>query len=89
MQTKRQEARLNIRLDAELKQEATDIANDMGIDLTTVIKMTLTQMVKDHRLPFTPTSLPIETIQALKELDHAENYPTYATVDEMKKAIDA
>lgn len=89
MTTNSKDARLNLRLDAQLKSDATAVANDMGIDLTTVIKLTLTQMVKDHRLPFTPTSLPIETIQALKELEHKEDYPTYDSVEDMKRGMNA
>ena len=67
MAATKKETRLNIRVDPELKSAAQIVANDMGIDLTAAVTMFMTKMVKDHALPFTPTSLPVETLQALKK----------------------
>lgn len=67
MATTKKEAHLNIRIDPDLKHDAQIVANDMGIDLSTAVTMFLNQMVKDHALPFTPTSLPIDTLQAIKK----------------------
>lgn len=44
----------------------------MGIDLTASVTMFITKMVKEHVIPFTPTSLPVETLQSLKEAKHPE-----------------
>jgi DNA-damage-inducible protein J len=48
-------ANLQIRLDDELKNNAQAIASEMGIDLTTAVRMFLTQMVRNKGLPFTPS----------------------------------
>lgn len=45
-------ANLQIRLDDQLKSEAQMIAEGMGLDLTTAVRMFLKQMVTDHGLPF-------------------------------------
>ena len=81
MTTKKKEARLNIRIDPELKNAAQIVANDMGIDLTAAVTMFLTQMVKERALPFQPTSWPVETLQALKEAQHPELLKKYNTPD--------
>ena len=52
----KKETRLNIRIDPELKDAAQIVANDMGMDLSVAVTMFITKMVKDHALPFTPTS---------------------------------
>lgn len=56
---------------------------DMGIDLTAAVTMFMTKMVKDHALPFTPTSLPVETLQALKEAKQPEMLKKYSIPDDM------
>lgn len=83
MTTKKKEARLNIRIDPELKDAAQIVANDMGIDLTAAVTMFLTKMVKERALPFQPTSWPVETLQALKEVQHPELLKKYNTPDDM------
>ena len=87
METKK-ESRISIRIDPALKAAGQEIANDMGLDLSTAVKMFITAMVKEHRLPFEPTSLPIETLQALQESEHHQNYQTYDTAEEMWSDLD-
>ncbi|WP_225048352.1 type II toxin-antitoxin system RelB/DinJ family antitoxin [Lacticaseibacillus kribbianus] len=83
MTEKAKDTRLSIRIDPALKTAGQDVAQDMGLDLTTAVKMFITAMVKEHRLPFEPTSLPAETIQALRESAHHQDYKAYDTPDEM------
>ena len=47
---------LQVRIDETLKQQAQETAKAMGLDLTSVIRMCLTQMVNLRKLPFTPTA---------------------------------
>ncbi|KAE8127075.1 MULTISPECIES: type II toxin-antitoxin system RelB/DinJ family antitoxin [Bifidobacterium] len=42
-------------LDREIKQEGTEILNDMGLNLSTFVEMGLRQTIKDGRLPFVPS----------------------------------
>lgn len=55
----------------------------MGIDLTASVTMFITKMVKEHVIPFTPTSLPVETLQSLKEAKHPELLKKYNTPDDI------
>ena len=88
MATKNKEARLSIRIDSNLKAAGQDVASDMGMDLTTAVKMFITAMVKEQRLPFEPTSLPAETLQALRESANHHDYKTYDNAEEMWKDLD-
>lgn len=47
-------ANLQIRIDNDLKDKAQQIAQDLGLYLTTVVRMLLKQMVHNHGLPFKP-----------------------------------
>ncbi|MDR3346547.1 MAG: type II toxin-antitoxin system RelB/DinJ family antitoxin [Campylobacteraceae bacterium] len=42
---------LTIRMDAELKENAQNILNDIGLDLTTAVKLFLRQTVIQQKLP--------------------------------------
>ncbi|WP_040534905.1 type II toxin-antitoxin system RelB/DinJ family antitoxin [Schleiferilactobacillus shenzhenensis] len=83
MDTKKKDTRLSIRIDPELKKAGQEVAKNMGFDLTTAVTMFITKMVKSHELPFTPTSLPIETLRALEETDHPETRKHYKTPKDM------
>jgi len=48
--------RLVVRIDGQRKQQAAELANAMGTDLSNLINMFLAQMVEDNALPFTPTA---------------------------------
>lgn len=88
MNTKEKDVRLSIRIDSKLKANAQDVADDMRPDLTTAVKMFLIKMVKTHSLPFEPESLPLETLQALKEAEHPEKLKHYQTPDDMWEDLD-
>jgi DNA-damage-inducible protein J len=47
-------ANLQIRIDDKLRDEAQQIANDLGMDLTTAVRVFLKQMVNDRGFPFRP-----------------------------------
>lgn len=47
-------ANLQIRIDDDLRDQAQKIAQDLGMDLTTAVRVFLKQMVHHHGLPFKP-----------------------------------
>lgn len=47
-------ATLQIRLDDALKEQAQTVAANMGMELSSAIRIFLTQMVKENGLPFRP-----------------------------------
>ena len=52
-------AKLRIHVDAGLKREARAVAEAMGMDLPTAVRIFLGQMVREKGLPFRPTADPV------------------------------
>jgi len=69
--------RITIRIDHEQKLAAQSVAKDLGSDLSTLINMFLSQMIKENGLPFTPSNRVSELDTALAELRVAERLPNY------------
>lgn len=45
-------AQINIKIDDELKQDVSKIFNEMGLDITTGIKVYLKRVQRDRQIPF-------------------------------------
>ena len=77
----------NIRIDKELKAQATELFNDLGLTLSQAFTVFLKQAVLHHGLPFAVTRPPSkELLEATKEgeqLAHDPNAKTYATPQEL------
>lgn len=61
-------ATLQIRLDDELKEKAQAVAADMGMELSSAIRIFLAQMVKENALPFRPGNDPFYSVKNLEAL---------------------
>lgn len=46
------------RVDADLKKQAAELYESMGMSLNTAINVFLRQSVKEHRMPFQPSAAP-------------------------------
>ena len=77
----------NIRIDKELKAQATELFNDLGLTLSQAFTVFLKQAILHHGLPFAVTRPPSkELLEAIKEgeqLAHNPNAKTYATPQEL------
>lgn len=51
-------ANINVRIDADVKERATQLLARMGLDQTTAIDMFYRQIIAERRLPFQPTIPP-------------------------------
>ena len=49
-------ARIQVRTDAALKEQAEQLFRDMGMDMGTAVNMFLAQSVHEDRLPFQPSA---------------------------------
>ena len=84
---------LNIKIDNQLKKEATSILNDLGLNMSVAVNMFLTQVVKKQAIPFeiTQQSKPNRNMRkALKEAEKIANNPnrkTHRNVDELMKEL--
>jgi DNA-damage-inducible protein J len=70
-------ATLTIRMDAELKESAQTILNDIGLDLTTAVKLFLRQTVIQQKLPVElVASKPSDIVKAsIKEATEIKKKP--------------
>jgi DNA-damage-inducible protein J len=67
---------INVRVDAKLKEQATRVLDDLGLDMTTAITLYLAQVVQDKRLPFVPDTMdPLDraTTIALNQIARGES----------------
>lgn len=66
---------INVHVDPKDKIEATKILKDLGLNMTTLINMTLKQVIKRKAVPFNVTSLTFsdDLEEALKESADIEN----------------
>lgn len=78
-------SRLNIRIDEKLKDEANELFNDIGIDMSTAIKIFLRQSVREQRVPFI-LGEPLDSTQAREEALEGKG-KIYDTVKEMMEDI--
>ena len=84
---------INIRVDNNLKKEASELFNDLGLNLSTAINIFLTQCVKEQAIPF-EIKQPKPTRRLKKALKEAEkissgkiNTKSYNNFDEIIKDL--
>lgn len=79
-------AQINIKIDDNLKQDATKAFASMGLDLSTGIKIYLKRVTQDNKLPFTPKATS-ELDQAIAEADRGQ-VETFDNFDEWAESLD-
>ncbi len=83
---------INVNVPSDVKEEATNLFNSLGLNMTTAINIFLKKAIFERGLPFDVKQQPTkEFVDALKELDyienHAEEYKVYHNVDKMFEDI--
>ncbi len=85
---------LNVRVDEDLKKNAEDLLNDLGMNMSTAINVFLRQLVRVHGIPFEiKAEVPnAETLAAFAEVEemkkHPERYKGYTNIDELFEDLD-
>lgn len=87
---------INVNVDPELKKEATAILKGLGLNMSTLINMTLAQVVKRNGVPFEVSNPKPskELIKALKEADKiiedikSGKRKSYHNIDELFEDLD-
>lgn len=83
----------NISLDPKLKQNATELFANFGLDFSTAISLFLAQSVREKRIPFEiRMEIPNEeTMAALNEFSemrtHKKKYKRYNSFNDLLKEI--
>ncbi|MFD1464974.1 type II toxin-antitoxin system RelB/DinJ family antitoxin [Lapidilactobacillus mulanensis] len=79
--TKKTDAKIYVRVDSKVKQEANEIFQAMGMDLSSAITIFLKQTIAEKGLPFRPATRKSLMEQAVEEIK-AGKTETFDTVDE-------
>ncbi|WP_288566540.1 type II toxin-antitoxin system RelB/DinJ family antitoxin [uncultured Treponema sp.] len=81
---------MNVRVDKNLKEQATELYNDLGLSLSSAINMFLRQSVKENGLPFKPqrTRRKSEIELAVEEADQLMNDPNAKTYNNFQEVLD-
>ena len=86
-------ALLQVRVDDELKKQASAIFNEIGIDISTAVRMFLKRSVQEGGLPF-GTKIDLDRINAIIAIDEMrtiseKNGNSEMTLDEINEEIRA
>ncbi|MGI2327632.1 type II toxin-antitoxin system RelB/DinJ family antitoxin [Planococcus sp. YIM B11945] len=71
MVTKTKKATVQVRVDEDVKNQAVEVLNDLGMDTSTAINVFLRQVIAENGLPFQPTKARFnkETLNAIQQSD--------------------
>jgi len=83
---------INVNVPSDVKEEATNLFNSLGLNMSTAINMFLKKAIYERGIPFEVKQQPSkEFLEALRELDymerHPEEYKVYHDVDKMFEDI--
>ena len=84
---------LNVNVDAKVKEEATTILKELGLNMSTAINMFLVQIVKKDGIPFEIVNNKPnrKTRKALREankmIKNPKKYPAYGSEKEIMEAL--
>ena len=84
---------LNIRTDKGIKDQAEEIFAELGLNMTTAVNMFLRTAIREHGIPFelkldVPNETTAAAIEEGRKLMADPDEPRYASMDELKAALD-
>lgn len=84
---------LNIRTDKSIKEQAEEIFAELGLNMTTAVNMFLRTAIREHGIPFelkldVPNETTAAAIEEGRSLMADPDAPRYASMDELKAALD-
>ena len=84
---------LNIRTDKDIKDQAEEIFNELGLNMTTAINMFLRTAIREHGIPFelkldVPNETTAATIAEGRKLMDDPSAPRYSSMDALKESLE-
>ncbi len=82
-----------IRIDSDIKRQATQLFSDLGLDMSEAVNIFLHQCVLRGGLPFA-VEMPdysqkvLDAMQEAKDISHDPDVKGYTSMEELKKALD-
>ena len=84
---------LNIRTDKAIKDQAEEIFNELGLNMTTAINIFLRTAIREHGIPFelkleVPNDTTAVAIEEGRKMMKDPSAPRYSSMDALKAALD-
>lgn len=84
---------LNIRTEKAIKDQAEEIFNELGLNMTTAINMFLRSTIREHGIPFDlklemPTDTTVAAIEEGKKMLSDPSAPRYSSMEALKAALE-
>ena len=80
---------VTLRIDKDLKEEADELFEDIGLSLNAACRMFLKKAVQEQRIPFEVTRPDRKTLRAIADAEKEKNVsPGFDTVDELMDALE-
>lgn len=82
-----------VRIDADIKQQATALFGTLGLDMSGAVNLFLHQCVLQGGIPFR-VEVPRYSSQTLRAMEEARriskdpNVPSYSSMDDLRKALE-
>lgn len=80
-------SRVNVRVNDGLKNQANDLFQELGLDMSTAINIFLKQSVREQRLPFQPTLEPMNNEIARRQANNKVG-AVYETLEDFMSSLD-
>lgn len=80
---------IHISVDEDLKKDAEQLFDDLGLNMTTAITIFLRQSLTDQAIPFSINKGNPETLQAMKDIEEGNLHGGFKDVDELLEDLDA
>ena len=82
-----------IRIDADIKKQATDLFNDLGLDMSGAVNLFLHQCILRGGLPFRVempryNQCPLDTMDEARRISRDPDVRGYISMDELRKALE-
>ncbi len=84
---------LNIRTDKAIKDQAEEIFNELGLNMTTAVNMFLRSTIREHGIPFelkleVPNESTTAAIEEGRKLMSDPSAPKYSSMEALKAALE-
>lgn len=84
---------LNIRTDKVIKDQAEELFNELGLNMTTAVNMFLRTAIREHGIPFElklkkPNEITIAAIEEGRKMVSDPSAPRYSSMDTLKAALE-
>lgn len=84
---------INVNVPIDVKEEATALFNNLGLNMSTAINMFLKKAINERGIPFEvkESKQSSELLEAFKELEYMEKHPneykSYDNIIDLKKSL--